>query len=374
MNKKSGISSAHIDYIDNRTAALLIKTPKYTRITIYLIMALMLILVIWASFAKIDKTTSGTGQVIPSTQRQIVQNLEGGIIKQMYVHEGEKVKKSQKLVLIDDTRFLSDFRGRQQQVLSLKADILRLESLLTTITINQDDIGEHWQQSVIVSEKPLNFDDNQWLQDTDLITRQQAQYHDALANIENQLSLVAKQVKQKNQQLAEAKERLKTLASNLHLSKKQYQMSKPLAKQGIVSEVELIKLQRQINDNQKDYTTTELQLPQLKESIQENILKRIDIALKFRDSVQEKLNTNNDKLADLSEQQVSIKDKVNRTMVTSPVNGIVQKIYVSTIGGVIQPGMPLIEIVPSGDSLEIEVKISPSNIAFLRPGSMRWSN
>ncbi len=141
-----------------------------------------------------------------------------------------------------------------------------------------------------------------------------------------------------------------------------------LLKKGVVPPIELLKLQRQLNDTKSELTSATLQIPVLKAAIQETIFKHIDIALRFRSEVQAELNETSDKLSSLSESQIGLKDRVNRTVVTSPVTGTIQKIHVNTIGGVIQPGMPLVEIVPTEDNLLIEAKIAPpQDIGFLRP-------
>ncbi len=131
--------------------------------------------------------------------------------------------------------------------------------------------------------------------------------------------------------------------------------------------IELLKLQRQVNDTRRELTSSELKIPVLQSAIREAMLNRIDSAQKFRSEQQEKLNQAQDKLSALTESAVGLEDRVNRTVVVSPVTGTVKTLYVNTVGGVIQPGMDIVEIVPTEDTLLVEAQIAPQDIAFLRP-------
>ena len=145
-------------------------------------------------------------------------------------------------------------------------------------------------------------------------------------------------------------------------------MNRPLAKEGIVPQVELIKLERQVNEMSGELENTRLLLPKQNSLLKEAILKRIDVALKFRVDSQKELEEKRSKLAQVTEGQVGLKDRVARTSVVSPVKGTIKTIKVNTVGGVVQPGMDLAEVVPLEDTLLVEAKVLPKDIAFLRPG------
>lgn len=366
MKKKNHtISATQLDFVDDKSAALLLNTPHSARIMLWVMVLFFIVAVIWASIAKLDKVTVGTGKVIPSSQLQVVQNLEGGIVKQVLVREGQHVEKNQQLLLIDDTIFRSDFREKRQNLANSRADSIRLNALLNSVIVNKNK--ENWQNSVTVSLDLLTFDAEFTKNNKKLVRREQNEYNDKLSNFENQLSVMAQQIRQKERELIETKSRMANLRRSYTIASKEYNITKPLADEGVVPRIEILRLQRQLNDTKREMTSAELQAPVTEASIQEAVFKYIDIALKFRSDAQAELNETSYQLDSLFESQIGLEDRVNRTVVESPVTGTIQKIYVNTIGGVIQPGMNLIEIVPTEDNLLIEAKIAPQDIGFLKP-------
>ncbi|WP_105901265.1 HlyD family type I secretion periplasmic adaptor subunit [Vibrio gangliei] len=354
------------EFIDNKSAALLISSPKRPRIILWLIALFFIFLIAWSAWAQIDKVTTGSAKVIPSSQLQVVQNLEGGIVKQVLVKEGQSVEKGQTLLLIDDTIFRSNYREKSQDLASLSADSIRLNQLITNITINNK--ASDWQEKVALTITPLQFDEAFSNQHPNLVRQQQNEYRDVMSNLQNQLNVTAQQIKQKEQELRETKSRVANLANNYKIIQREYNMTKPLAEDGVVPEIEILQLERSMNDSLRELTSARMKLPQTESEIQEATYKYVNIASDFRAKTQQELSDTTNKLSSMSEVQVGLQDKVSRTTVVSPVKGTIQKIHVNTIGGVIQPGMDLIEIVPTEDTLLIETKIAPQDIGFLHPG------
>ncbi|EGA64589.1 HlyD family type I secretion periplasmic adaptor subunit [Vibrio brasiliensis] len=369
MSKSSynKLTPNELDYVDDKTAALLLNTPSSARIMLWVMVIFFVLAGLWASWAEIDKVTVGQGKVVPSSQIQVVQNLEGGLVKEILVREGQKVEKGQQLLLIDDTRFRSDYREREQQVANLTASVLQLSASITSVEINEDFDEKNWQRNVQLNFNKLAFPPTLNELQPNLVARQRAEYRQDLNNLRNQISLIDQQVKQKQQDLVEIQARIKNLRESYRFAKKELDITQPLAEEGVVPRIELLKLQRQVNDTRRELTSSELKMPVLKSAIREAMLSRIDAAQKFRSEQQEKLNQAQDKLSSMTESTVGLEDRVNRTIVTSPVTGTVKTLNVNTVGGVIQPGMDIVEIVPSEDTLLVEAKIAPQDIAFLRP-------
>lgn len=363
----SKLNDTELEYADDKTAVLLLNTPTSARIMLWMIVLFFIAAIAWASWAEVDKVTVGQGKVIPSSQIQVVQNLEGGLVKEILVREGQRVKKGQQLLLIDDTRFRSDFREREQQIANLTANVLMLSASFSSVIINEEFSVENWEQSVSLDYGKLAFPPKFYELHPKLVNRQKAEYRQDLNNLKNQLSVFDQQVEQKQQDLIEIKARVDNLRQSYRFARQELEITKPLADEGVVPRIELLKLQRQVNDTRREMTSSELKIPLLRSAIKEAMLSRIDAALSFRSEQQEKLNQAQDKLSAMTESSVGLEDRVNRTVVVSPVTGTVKTLGINTVGGVIQPGMDIVEIVPTEDSLLVEAKIAPQDIAFLRP-------
>ncbi|EHJ9989023.1 HlyD family type I secretion periplasmic adaptor subunit [Vibrio parahaemolyticus] len=361
------LSNDELDFVDDKTAALLLNTPNSARLMLWVMVLFFVAAIGWASWAQIDQVTVGQGKVIPSSQIQVVQNLEGGLVKEILVKEGQLVKKGQQLLLIDDTRFRSDYREREQQVANLTASVLQLSASINSVAVNRDFNIQDWEKSVVLDYGKLTFPPVLEETQPQLTQRQKAEYREDLDNLRNQLSVIDQQVEQKQQDLVEIEARVRNLRQSYQYAKKEMDITQPLADEGVVPRIELLKLQRQVNDTRREMTSSELKIPVIKSAIKESMLNRIDVALKFRSEQQEKLNNAQDQLSALVESAVGLEDRVNRTVVVSPVTGKIKTLNVNTVGGVIQPGMDIVEIVPTEDTLLVEAKIAPKDIAFLRP-------
>lgn len=369
MNKKNKISSEHLDFVDDKSSALMLNTAGSTRSMLWIMVAFFIVAIVWASMAKLDKVTTGSGKVIPSSQLQIVQNLEGGIVKSVLVREGQSVKKGEKLLLIDDTQAQSDYKGKVQDIASMQADQLRLRALLDAVKVTRNKDTKNWENSVSITEdQTIPFDAKFTEDHPKLVQRQNNELQGKISNLENQLSVARSQINQKSRELDENRSRYSNLQSSYSIANREYKITEPLAKEGVVPEIELLKLRRQLTDTRRDLTSTKMQIPVAESAVREAVYKYIDIGLKFRSDIQTELNKVSAQLSSQTESQLGLQDRVARTTVTSPVTGTIQKIHINTIGGVIQPGMDLIEIVPTEDTLLIEAKIAPQDIGFLHPG------
>lgn len=356
------------DFIDNAAASVLLDTPRKSQVLLWGIVCFVLVALIWAYFAELDEITRGEGSVIPSQQIQVVQYLEGGILKELYVREGDKVEAGQPLLRLDETRFLSDFRGQAQETAYLEVSIARHRAELESIIINDTQPDSGWKAQVKIDPKPIALDVDWQVKNPDLLEREQSQLSEYLRNLNNQLDIIGRQIEQGDQEAKELESKISHLYRSYKLGLRELDMTKPLADDGVIPEIELIKLQRELNRYKQDLEGAKLLLPKVRLSIEESVAKRREIALNARSESQQKLNENLAQLKQKTEAQVNLRDRVDRTTVVSPVHGTIKTISVNTIGGVVQPGMDLIEIVPTEDHLLIEAKISPKDIAFLRPG------
>lgn len=359
------ISKQDLEMADDVYGAMLTETPTAQRLTIWALFALLVCFLVWSYFASLDRVIRGPGKIIPSSQVQLIQSLDGGILQELYVTEGMLVTKGQSLARIDDTRFRSDMAQQTQEVDALRADIIRLRAELSSILISG---ATNWKQQIKIEPKTLQFPDDLKTTAATLIERQQDEYNGRLANLENQVAIQAQQIVQREQEIKELGSKTSTVQSGLKLANRELTLTRPLAKKNIVPEVELLKLQRTVNELNGEYRSLRVQIPRNEAAIAESVLKRRDLVFQFRADARAQLNEKQASLSQITEAQVGVKDKVSKALITSPVVGTINTLHINTLGGVVKPGEVLLEIVPTEDKLLVEAKILPKDIAFLHVG------
>jgi membrane fusion protein, adhesin transport system len=321
---------------------------EFAQVLSYAIAALVAIFVLWASFATLDEVTRGDGQVIPSSRIQVVQNLEGGILSDIAVREGAIVQKGDVLLRIDNSAAQSNYRDARSQYLTHLAAIARLEAEV-------NDKAVQWPKE-IAAESPETIADQRRL------------YDNRKNQLAAQLSAMKSQVDQRRQEIAELRGRETQLRRNLKLATQQRDIAKPLATQGIYPRVDFLKLERDVSTLEGDLQATELGLPRTENALREAQSRVTEQEAAFRSQAAEELNKRRQEAQSLYQAITTGYDRVNRTEVRSPVRGTVKQIRQTTVGGVIKPGEDILEIVPLDDTLLIEARVRPADIAFLRPG------
>lgn len=359
------ISKEDLEMADDVYGAILTQTPTIHRLTIWSLAAFFTCFIIWSYFAELDRVTRGVGKIIPSSQVQIIQSLDGGILQELYVKEGMQVTKGQIIARIDDTRFRSDMAQQTQEVDALRANIIRLRTELSNVLVADVDA---WQFQVKIEKTQLEFPEDLNTNSPQLVARNQDEYNTRLNNIENQVAIQGQQIKQREQEIKELTSKISTLKSSLMLVNRELKLTIPLAKRKIVPEVELLKLQRTVNDIKGELNALRLLKPKVKATFEEAVLKRREAVFKYRTDARALLNELQSKLSRLNEAQVGAQDKVSKALILSPVIGTVKTLHITTLGGVIKPGEVLLEIVPSEDKLLVEAKIIPKDIAFIHVG------
>ncbi|MFV0263657.1 MAG: HlyD family type I secretion periplasmic adaptor subunit [Kluyvera sp.] len=329
--------------------ALIDDSPRVVRITLWAILGFFIIMITWASLADIDEVTRGDGKAIPSSRLQKIQNLEGGIVAEVFVHEGEVVKAGAPLLRLDDTRFRSNAGESEADRLALEARIQRLTAQLDdkeTLTLSPD----------ILEKSP------------DIANGEMELFASVNKRIQSELSGLNEQLVQKKQELLDYQAKGSQYRRSLSLLQQEISMSEPLVAKGAISKVEVLRLRRSEVETRGQLESVTLAVPRAEAAIKEIESKINETRGRYRSEALSQLNEARTDLSKIEASGKAIEDRVNRTLVTSPVRGIVQQLMVNTIGGVIQPGNDLVEIVPLDDTLLVEAKIRPQDIAFLRPG------
>jgi len=359
------VSQQDLEMADDVYGAMLTEVPSLHRLTIWAMAALLFCFILWSYFAALQQVTSGVGKIIPSTQVQVIQSLDGGVLQKLFVQEGMQVTKDQPLARIDDTRFRSDFAEQKQEVSSLRANVIRLRAELSSILIGSND---QWQRQIEINKKMPIYPEDLLQNAKFMVERQQEEYSGRLDNLINQLAIQEQQIQQREQEVAELKSKISTLKISYQLASKELALTRPLAEKNIVSKIELYKLERSVNELQGELNSVQLLSPKLKSVLQESILNRRETALAYRAEARAKLNDLQNKLSRINESQVGAQDKVTKALILSPVVGTIKTIHINTLGGVVKPGETIAEIVPTEDKLMVEAKIKPRDIAFIYPG------
>ncbi len=338
-----------LDYMRSTSAAMLAQTSQQSRALLYGILTFIIVMFVWAAYAELDEVTKGKGKVIPSQKVQIIQNLEGGIVAEILVKEGQKVDKNQILLRIDDNNFESSFMESRLRFLEMTAKSARLKA------------EAEGSDSFTVAE-------NLRIENPQLVENEKSLFINHKRGLKNSLKVLKHQTQKFKHELSEAKAKARQIRKNLKLAKKEMTIIKPLYKSGAVSQVKLIQVERQVFSFEAEYEAVKRSLPRLSESIKESKEKEKELTSNFQSKAREELNSALAEIPRILESIESLEDKLTRTSVRSPVHGTIKQLFINTIDGVIKPGMDLVEIVPIDDILVVEAKIRPADIAYIYPG------
>ncbi len=308
----------------------------------------LVVFLLWASGAVLDEVSRAPGRVIPSRQIQIVQNLEGGIVAAILAREGQVVEEGEVLMRIENIRAASDYRERRARYLALLGSGARLRAEVAGVPLELP--------ANLAQEAPL------------LAANEQALFEQRARRLADEVAILERQAEQRSQELLELRSRIARLERSLELARERLALNEPLARQRVVARADFLALQQQVNDLAGEVELARLALPRVETALREAEQRIASARSVFRAEAQRELNVVEAELTGLREVVLAGEDRVRRTEVRSPVRGTVKQLRVNTIGGVVQPGADLVEIVPLDDTLLVEAQVRPPDIAFIRPG------
>ncbi|MCW5658843.1 MAG: HlyD family type I secretion periplasmic adaptor subunit [Burkholderiaceae bacterium] len=305
-------------------------------------------LLVWAALAPVDEVTRGDARVIPSRQLQVVQSLDGGVVAEILVREGQLVEAGQLLLRVDETRAGAGVRESAAQGFSLRARAARLRALAEGIKfvapVGRDD-----------DEKRVALDE-------------QRLFESRVSELAATMSVNRQQLAQKQQELSEVQVKRATALRGLELTQQELAQTRPLLATGAVSQVDVLRLEREVVRFRGEVEGSTAQIARVQAGIGEVQRKAQETEFMFRNEARKELGETMAKLNALNEGAVALADKVDKAQVKSPVRGRVQRLLANTVGGVVQPGKDIVEIVPLDDTLVLEARIAPKDIAFIHPG------
>lgn len=336
------------DWILDSEWAQIQQEPVRARKLLFGLFLTIIALIAWSSFAPLDEVTRGDGKVIPSQQLQIIQSLDGGIVEKIFVHEGDIVNVGDLLVRIDETRFTSNLKESRAQYYALSGEMTRLMSL--------------------TNQSKLTFSKELVENAPEVIKRETQLYQSNLAELNEQIAIHQQQLQQRQQDLLDSRSAQKQYSTSLKLSQRELSVTKPLLLSGAVSDVDIIRLEREIANAQGELSRAKASISRSESAINEARNKIREVQLSMTNKWRTRLSEVASKLNSIIAAETGLVDKVRQTEIRSPVRGTIQRLLINTRGGVVSPGREVMEITPLDDQLMVEARISPKDIAFIRPG------
>lgn len=307
----------------------------------------------WAYYAEIDELTRGEGKVIPSEKIKTIQSLDGGIVEEILVKEGSIVKAGQDLMKIDTTRFRASLQENKQTYEHLLVTKVRLTA---ESTIDLEKI-----------QPILEYPDKLKKTVPQFIENDRKLFISRIEELKTTIDVFKSQLQQKQQEILELKSKKRKLyRTRALLNEEKNTISRLVAKKA-KSKIELIKIRKEINQVSGELEEVTLSIPRARFAMQEAENRIKEKRKIFKSEASNELQKINTEIKKYESKLVAEEDKLEKTILHSPVDGIIKQINMNTKGGVIKSGMDLIEIVPQSDSLLVEAKIDPKDIAFINP-------
>lgn len=308
----------------------------------------LLLAVLWMSFAELDISVQASGQVIPSARVQQVQSLEGGILRQLAVREGEQVKRGQLLAYVENLQYDAELGKDQRELLSLQAASARLAAEL--------------------AERPPVFPPELQTQAADQVARQRELWAERRRQRDDALEATQRLMAQRAAERGEVEARIASLERLLVTARETLAMEEGLYKQGAGAYADLLRARQEVERLEGELSTQRAALVRLQAAIEEARARSAQIRSTYRAEASREYSEVEAKLASLSALMTASADRVSRRALHAPVDGVVNRLLVHTLGGVVRPGETLMELVPLEDTLLIAVKVKPADIAFVRVG------
>lgn len=328
-------------------AAAEMRTPRTARMLLFTTLALFAVFIVWAHFAVLDEVKRGSGRVVPARQVQVVQSLEGGIISEILVQEGAIVEQGQPLARIEDTNFASQFGEIRERQGSMAARVIRLEAE--------------------TQGRPLQFPAELDQANPRAVAAERSVFEAHARKLAQDIDVIEQQESQKRKEIDELRASETRYSETLKLLNREVELTRNLHNQRVVPEIEMLRVDRQATDMRGQLAVVKATIIKTEAAVQETQSRISGVRAAFVAQAEDDLAKSRADLAVLDENIKSAQDKVRRTELRAPVRGIVNKLNVNTIGAVVQPAASLMELVPLDDTLLVEGRIRPQDIAFIRP-------
>ncbi|KZY73461.1 hypothetical protein A3765_12905 [Oleiphilus sp. HI0130] len=345
-NQLKKLNQQDLNFVTDASQGELMRTPKVAQVILWALLGMVGVLAAWAYFSSIDEIVRGQGKAIPISHTQVIQNLDGGIVKDIYIREGQTVKAGDLLMELDATSAGGALAQSVAETSSLIAEEVRL--------------------AAEVAGMSPDFDPEMANQNKRFVETQVQLYKVRQDELHKQIDDIHLKASKARQELVSAKQQQEDQETQVKLIQQQLKMNEPLLKMGAVSESVVLDIKQQLSRAQTEVNQTKNQIPSLESEVERLKGEEQSVIAAFKSKAQQQLSEVRTRLDISRGKQTVTEASVDRTELRSPVDGVIQKLYVNTIGGVARPGVELIDIVPIGDELLVEVKVKPKDIGFVR--------
>jgi adhesin transport system membrane fusion protein len=345
---QSASDAVRRDWSELSDEAIIEQEPTHARRLVYAVFAALICLLLWSALASIDTVTRGIGKVIPSSQVQVIGSQDGGIVQEILVAEGDIVERGQVLVRLDRTRSEASLGENQAERQGLEIRALRLDALVSRRDFEPDSVMRALAPQVVSEELKL--------------------FETSRTQLETQELIARRQKRQREEELLELQAKRDQLVTEASLARDELDVTRPLVASGAASQVEILRLEREVNRATGELQQVRAGIRRVEAAVQEASSNIETVRLEFLNETREKLAETYNRIAALSQAGAGLSDRVSDTEVTAPLAGTIKQLHYNTVGGVVLPGRDMVELVPANDTLLLEVKIKPKDIAFLAPG------
>lgn len=349
----------------NEVDAALARRPKFGVRALSVTVALMFgALIIWAAFADIDEVTHSDGQVVGSQRTQTIQNLEGGILRGIQVHEGQIVEKGAVLAQLDNEMAESSVRDAMNKAIENRLALIRLEAELR----KEKPVFPQDLKGFLTRNIGRDLDNRTMTRARQLLRDQEQAWESRESLLKSDLHVLQAQYNQRVHEVQEQETRQKQLEQSLRLAIEQRNTAAELMRRKNFARMEYLGLEQKVVELQGQVDMLKASIPRAKAAAEEAKQRIASREAEQLANITQEINKRRLELTSLRETLSAGGDRVTRTELRAPVRGTIKQIYINTVGGVVKPGEPIMDLVPLDDTLLVEARVSPKDVAFLHPG------
>ncbi len=347
-HKDEVVHVEELEYVSSASEARLLHTPAGASFLILVTFMLIVSLLVWSVVAPIDEVAKAKGKVIPSKQVQAIQNLEGGILQELKVHEGQVVKQGEVVAILDNTSAKSSYEEQRDSYVKLLARVQRLDA-----EVNDADEVEF---SAELEEFPK-------------VKQHEAQlFRSSRQSIQAKIEGADFEVTRAKAEMENARSNFMVQKNNHEVAKDELSINETAMKKHVISKIDYIKEKQRINELEASLKQAELAIPGKIANFHAMERKKDGVIRQYKSDLLKERSETELKMGAIQAKAVSLKDRMARTTLLAPEAGTIKKIYINTIGGVLRPGMVIMDLVPLDDQLIVEAKVKPKDIGFIQIG------